>query len=274
VTPHPKLIGVYAKIDRAKYHLSHLHVTIETWARTEQENQLASFNYDPDRERVDLHLHRVKPGDINWPLIVGDVVHNLRSALDHLVFQLALLNGASIDQCKKTFFPVCIAEPDLGKALKLVAPYVHPNAWTLIKELQPYKAANIPGKDLAQNYLWIISQLDIIDKHRMLVVTDKSYRASSVSYSINDAEPVSIEATDTWKPLKDGAKLASFDISGLPFGAEDKMRMNVQTEFQIRFKETGCGCEGLIVEEVMRACINRTHTVATLFDGQIFNGTA
>jgi hypothetical protein len=184
-----KLVGVRAKINRAKHHLFQLHQTIEAWEAAEEEDHSPTFHYDEDQERLEIILHKVRADDINWPLIVGDAVHNLRSALDHLVFQLALLNGRSIEECNRTAFPICIAEANFIDARKRIDGFVHPKAVNLIEELQPYKAASSTGKGPRKSNLWIISTLDIVDKHRMLVIAGKYFQASSVSYSVNRGEP-------------------------------------------------------------------------------------
>jgi hypothetical protein len=38
--------------------------------------------------------------------MLGDCVHDLRSALDHLVCRLTLLNGGTMENCAKTQFPI------------------------------------------------------------------------------------------------------------------------------------------------------------------------
>jgi hypothetical protein len=48
--------------------------------------------------------------------MVGDCVHNARSALDHLVYQLAILNHAPEESARKTSFPVCLIPKDFKNA--------------------------------------------------------------------------------------------------------------------------------------------------------------
>ena len=43
--------------------------------------------------------------DVEWSLILGDLLHNLRSALDHLAWQLVVDGGGTPSQ--DTNFPVC-----------------------------------------------------------------------------------------------------------------------------------------------------------------------
>lgn len=269
--PHPKLNGAYAKIRRANHHLSQLHASIEEWGSAEENDHVPTFDYDPSQNRLEFMLHKVKPDDINWSLIIGDVVHNLRSALDHLIFQLALLNGHPVEKCRKSAFLVCIDEASYKESSRRIQGLVSPTALAMIQVLQPYKAAAETGKDPRKSNLWIISQLDIIDKHRTLVIAAKNFRASSISYAVNEEEPMIIEAVDTWKPLVDGAKIATIDFSGAGIQHKGKVRVKAQTEVQIFFNETGCGCDGLTVEDALRPCIRFVWDVVGLFDRQFFN---
>jgi hypothetical protein len=85
---------------RARKHLEELHALIQEFMQG-----------DPERTDsiggADLHIDNIKgkltcdaripdaPPVHKWGLVVGDVLHNLRSALDHLAWQLVLANGKS-----------------------------------------------------------------------------------------------------------------------------------------------------------------------------------
>lgn len=261
------LLGVRLKIERAKQHFDHLCATIQSWGSTEPEDHHPAFDYDPDRKCMHITIQKVRPNNPDWALIAGDVVHNLRSALDHLVCQLAILNGQLSSCCNKTSFPICLTEPVFlnSKARADIAPLIHPDALTRIEELQPYQAAKAQGKDPSRSNLWIVSQLDIIDKHRMLVVAAKHFRASELTVRVNDGAPIPVDCSNDWKPLKDGAQIATVDLSAFPLKSEDKVSVEAQTELQVFFNETGCGCDGLPIEAALAPCINYVSAIIDLF---------
>src|SRR6201987_1234395 len=95
------LLGVRLKIERAKRHFDELNTAIQSWGTTEAEEPTYILNHHPDRKCMNLALRRVKPNNPDWALIAGDIVHNLSSALDHLVCQLALLNGKPRSCCRE-----------------------------------------------------------------------------------------------------------------------------------------------------------------------------
>jgi hypothetical protein len=80
-------------------------------------------------------------------------------------------------------------------------------AFTLIEELQPYKAAD-RGKRPIADVLWTVHKLDIIDKHRIMLVVGKKFRATDLTYTLDDAPPVPVEVDGSWRPLEDGTPLS------------------------------------------------------------------
>lgn len=216
----------------------------------------------------------VRPNDPAWALMFGDAIHNLRSALDHIVCQLAILNGNDISCCEKTYFPICICKPDFVKFRKMAEHLIAPNAFTCIEELQPYKSAYVTGTEPAKTSLWIIHQLDIIDKHRILVVVGKHFRTTDIACSFNDGEFVSIPVDTSWRPLEEGAQVAEIDISLFSPAPTDKDKMRVQggTQVQVLVNETGCACDGVEVGAVLKSCIRHVRDIADLFEQQFFSG--
>lgn len=107
-----------------------------------------------------------RPIPMRWSLLLGDAVHNLRSALDHLVYQLALLQQdplpAGIE--RSGAFPVCVTEKDFQKQSHRLAG-IDCKAQKQIKALQPFNAPK-PQK----HPLHWLALLDNIDKHRRLNV--------------------------------------------------------------------------------------------------------
>jgi len=147
--------GIDLKIERAKKHLRDLETALERFNETDPHEVVTKNN--GEWEKV---IGRVDPLPDCLALITGDVVHNLRSALDHLIWQLVIANGGEPekdptrysfpiwDSAAKTSFP--------GKAKG-----VSPAALKIIEGLKPYKGGN--------EALWAINYLDVVDKHRLLL---------------------------------------------------------------------------------------------------------
>ena len=86
------LIGARLKVERARKHLDLLRQ--ETRAFTEGKPYGVRAEFDAERSEYAIRI-RLRDPDTRVPiglsLIAGDAVHNLRSALDHLAWQLAII---------------------------------------------------------------------------------------------------------------------------------------------------------------------------------------
>lgn len=94
----------------------------------------------------------------HWPLLAGEAIQNLRSALDHLVYEKSGGN-------RRTQFPIftdpCEFQVLAPRKMKGVSEAVR----AMIEEAQPYR--NTP-EDAAYDQLAQLSSLSNLDKHRVL----------------------------------------------------------------------------------------------------------
>ena len=125
-----------------------------------------------------------------------------------------------------------------------IAPFVHDKALTAIQDLQPYKTG-YPGTGWMKP-LWVLSQLDILDKHRLLVVVARQVRATGFSLTFPGGEYISSQIESEWQPMEDGAEVAHFDLS--PFiKTEGKVSVNIYAASQVYFKDTELFCDGMFL---------------------------
>ena len=103
-------------------------------------------------------------------LLVGDIVYNLRSALDHLVYQLALINtGGNVARPERTQFPICDSRLLYEKAASADLAEVAPDHKQVIESFQPYHPMeeNI-SVGLYFHPLAMLRDLSNTDKHRFI----------------------------------------------------------------------------------------------------------
>lgn len=96
-----------------------------------------------------------------WGSLVGECVHALRSALDHVAYMLVRINRPDSDYSE---FPICKTRDQWRKDRTSKLPDVPGRALAEAQRLQPYKR----GLDARFHPLWLIHAIDIIDKHRRL----------------------------------------------------------------------------------------------------------
>lgn len=125
--------------------------------------------------RIDEGTQATLDIPVTWCVVIGEIAHNLRSALDGLVCQLAIISEPGRDwrfcEDPKTGFPIFLRGPKSRKPAsqrfaRRKLRYLRPNYVTRIEALQPYKRRN--GHRLSA--LWLLHELNKADKHRLVVV--------------------------------------------------------------------------------------------------------
>jgi hypothetical protein len=181
----PSLLGAYSKIDPAVDHFNQIDIAIGKTFLADNNVGAARHELKADSQEIIVSLAEQAPLDPHLAHMVGDCVHNARSVLDHLVYQLALLNEAPKEAATKTSFPICLTSKEFRNATNgKVAPFIKVPALTEIEKFQPYKT-----EDNERDILWILGQLDIIDKHRLLIVAKAQARPTAFKISTADGNP-------------------------------------------------------------------------------------
>lgn len=162
LTAEERLITIRVKIKRAKKHLSELEVVAEEYR--DRYAHVLPAGANPKSSQGKPNLIRLPIIHFDMLAMAGDVLHNLRSTLDHLVYHLALVANpnASDDVLRKVSFPIGKSLEDYKtlRARRLEG-LIEPRAVKFIDSLKPYKG----GNDL----LWRLNEASNIDKHRKLI---------------------------------------------------------------------------------------------------------
>jgi hypothetical protein len=143
-------------------------------------------------------------------------MHNLRAALDHVVFEVALNNsGGTLSPAEEEALMFPIRHKPHPRSWEQVVkdrlPHVPPSVITVIEAAQPYRRTSSahPTAHLFEP-LWRVHDLDRIDKHRRLAVTTTalSHHAFGVDA---DADP-EIRFYHAEGRVTDGQLLATYRI--------------------------------------------------------------
>ena len=165
------LTGIRAKLRRAKEHQNTLKTEFSIWV--EQHANTRRFQIRRDSSWYVVTGEPFPQLDIRFCIIAGDLVHNLRSALDHLVWQLVIRDGQ--EPSRRNEFPICYSQKRFRDDVKfrknkpklsvLYGIMVDGDAWTIIEKAQPYVSL-LPE----ENLIGLIGRLSSLDKHRTLYV--------------------------------------------------------------------------------------------------------
>jgi hypothetical protein len=227
VVNHGDLSGVLLKIDRAKAHLDDFDRRAE---RVEAACRKAIIR-DRDKQRSEyvFRFDRVPSIPVELNAIIGDAIHNLRASLDHLAWQLVLATGGTPSTGPDpTTFPIHEVPPSAdrwGRTRPQINPGVPKKLRELLDEVQPYKRPKPAHHELA-----VLHRLDIIDKHRELLVTVLGLEGVGWWGEI---EPTRFSDG----PYHDGSEVCRFPYSS----TNSENEVNLTISFAVRFDEPAAG---------------------------------
>jgi hypothetical protein len=201
---HP-LDGPTFKILRANEHLKKLRTETETFIK-ENKHRIVIGERHVNTGYYSLRAQVSKPPPIEWGVVVGEIAHDLRSALDGIVWQLVILNGIDPSTLRRPQpqFPIfLIEEAERGPCyIRHGRPMIHERITdkqeALIERLQPYKRSN-PNR----NALWLLHELNNADKHRLVLAP----AASTSMFALAET------ATSPKMPMRDLMRMIQFHES-------------------------------------------------------------
>lgn len=152
------------RLDRAFHHLQSLKAEVARWKEKRPYRVVNEGDADSVYKFVKVRVLEDPPPVLGS--IVGDCVHNLRSALDNLVYGLAeSRNGGPLppEIENRPEFPVFRDRAKFLSKGKNRIRDIAPVAQTIIQGLQPYRRGRVYWNDP----LWQLHELSNRDKHRL-----------------------------------------------------------------------------------------------------------
>ena len=246
-----QLSSCRSKVERADENIENLGIEINTFLRNNPHRVVG--NFDKNSGHYILTAHG-QSDMTRFSILAGEIVHHLRSVLDHLAWKLC---------CKptiRTCFPIYTADPATDtKVLKRYQRKIEgmgTAAQALIERLQPYHS-------LGRNHpLAIINKMDVADKHHglLVVVASVSFpriRMSNQFMAVKDValpNPIASEA-------KDGAEVGRV----VPLMGD--MNVQVSISFDVAFAQVGLRQNQPIIP-TLKQLRDATVTVLNEFSGE------
>lgn len=229
-----RLDGCEARLVRAGQHLRYLDSAIQRFPHASGNGVREYLDHERREYKVVAVVRRELPV-LKWGVVIGEALYNMRSALDHLVWQLVLENRGR--PSKHTSFPVVtnpkkFAQKGLGSLVG-----VHEDAIALIKSFQPFNG----WKDSAGGIsaLWLLDELCNVDKHRTF------HPSQFLVKDVDLAFPRGVTVSGLRKargPLKDDTVLARCRWAGEAAEGAD-MHVKLKLSFDVTFDHRGSNAE-------------------------------
>jgi hypothetical protein len=215
---------ILLKTERAEHHIRELDARIESFRKLDAYKLVVDNN-----PQIPERIYKVRPIvriPVEFSLIAGDAIHNLRSALDHLACHLVAANKNSITN--RTEFPIYNAPPKRIRDFETKVKGIDTAAISLIEAAQPYRS----GTD----ELWKLQQLDIDDKHKLLLAVGFVNQRATVTISTGTANSATLRFEMPFMGAipDDGAELGR--ISGAVVSGE--MQEKLDFSYEIAFAES------------------------------------
>ncbi|HEX4036535.1 MAG TPA: hypothetical protein VHX37_00640 [Acidobacteriaceae bacterium] len=215
----------WLKVDRAGKHILELHKELTAFQRSHPYE--ITVEHDADTGYDCLHIIPFERVPESIMCIVGDALHNLRTALDYAASDIEF--ATTRERTKFTKFPVDDTRDKVKNAINGGFKHKAPERVRdfILDVIQPYKGGN--GESI-----WALHALDILDKHILLIAqihlqyirnvrykdeTGKSYRFLELATTMNSLDLVRVPTTRRNIQITDKGKAAVgvFFGDGIPF---------------------------------------------------------
>lgn len=292
------LDDAFEKLRWAKHHLEVLRPQVEAFEKRDAHR--ISVSIDHDAGEYAFYVHDLEVPNPDWGLLIGDCIHNARTALDYVAVRLwALVTGTDPSKIHGIDFPISspdfpdpiVDDADVEKAFvaardRFKAPATKfskepgfSGYLATIEQLQPFNRDNpsiwgtkpwgeyrIPRTSILPGALERLSRLDNIDKHRVPHATWASVDFFH-SPDIGDIAPDDFESLggSTANALEDGAEIGSWRFKApLPHRWEpDEMDVKRCFPLQVALGEPGI-FHGVL--EVLELCLWGVEAVLIIFN--------
>lgn len=213
IEPGHPLAGVLAKLARAQEHLDALDVEIASFM--EREPYGISYERNPDGSDHSFRGQVREQPPLSIGILVGDCLQNMRAALDHLAWQLAIASGKA-EPSRQTAFPICdTRESFRSKVTKPKVKDLTAECRAVVEKLQPFQI----GGEARDHWLWHLNELSRVDRHRVPHVVGAVAQPTMSTHPVDksaDPEPyrlgklgqsVTMTLRDSFATVKDGAEI-------------------------------------------------------------------
>jgi hypothetical protein len=162
------------KIERANKHISDIDSLLQSVINSDFYALSVEKDTDSGENLLHATINEGLPAE-EYALIIGDALHNLRSALDFAYYETVILCGGTATRW--TRFPIrdtreqLVSRLDSALKKKQISLLVH---FLILNSVKPYQTGNWA--------LWTLDDWNITDKHQLLIPVLKLVIVNHVSF--------------------------------------------------------------------------------------------
>jgi hypothetical protein len=257
---------ILRRIERANEQRGNLEVEMRAWAKDGAYKVVSQF--DPKTGYTVFYVAELAEISPLTHSLIGEIIHALRTALDHLAYQLLLVSTTPTPADESRIkFPIYddskTTETDAFGPIKTLRKEII----EAIRKINPCKSA--------QPLLWILHSLDIVDKHRRIVIchlinhsvyTWEAMQQLLIDRGLSDMTAMVGLRNAFYTTPKTGKKAQVGDIVfTAPADSSEKMQQKLKFTFDIAFDEPQI-IEGKSVIETLDETIKVVEHLITGFE--------
>ena len=258
-----ELAQCWLKIGRAEEHAKSVTEEIVAWKKTKPYTITSHRKPNLGHHRLVIHFDSTLARD-RWALICGDCIHNLRSALDYLIYAIAVhesgLNPPPDD--RRLQFPIADDAAGFSRQVWRIQS-LSPAVRTIIESVQPYNRSH----HFLTSLLGTIRDFDDSDKHRLLNIAVHGQQTGHLDLGI--PFPSRLVGPIEWNTgeLTDGAELASFTVQP-PTTADVKCHYTITFAVGLRHAPGPSG--GIItpIEKIISLLCEEVRTIVEMIGSE------
>jgi hypothetical protein len=194
--------SAYAKLNRAKGHRDQLVREMKAFEVNDPFDWIFDEVASPDPRfaRLAVTIHNKTPTPSSWGLIVGDILTNLRAALDHALFgHASSRKKLTEDEERRLQYPIVTSRENwfgapavpatattarkkkIDSKRDQLAPWVDADVLDAIERTQPFSVPKVPDPSLES--LAVLDSLVNRDKHREIRVVSHVSKGLNIEHS-------------------------------------------------------------------------------------------
>lgn len=233
------LRDAWIKHNRALRHIKELNAECTKFLSGDPRPYLITVEYETDAGCHVARFVQVKEPDPELGAIVGDIAHNLRSALDVTAWQLAIEHDRKAAKANRRLITYPLTSDERAFMRHDMLPYISDRALAVIESLQPYERGD---RDHLQALRWL-SIISNADKHRIATGTFASVGFGTIQYVPEGADSYVVKYLGTMgMDIESGTPIAHIEVDGPP---QTKVRVEGEPTLHVRF-DAGSGHLGTL----------------------------
>ena len=236
------LTGIHAKLRRAEHQLSANANASHVFCEDIRKSIVREVHRDRDQQ-IWIYRGETPNPPIEWSVLLGEILYNLRSALDHLVWRLVLANGHTPGRNNQ--FPIGKDHQSWQEAKQRALKGVSKRHEAMIGYLQPYTGGiNLP---FDVSMLRVLNDLGNIEKHRYLVL------ATIVSNGIGPLDS-QLDHSSTRLPLRGSFTTGRIE-TGKVLIVFNNADMDIAPSFEVDLGFANIDLPGWTLPHILEQCL-------------------